>query len=236
VPTIADESDNVKTYNFFTKNLYINEIRYSSILIKYPSTSLEGIAIVYNISNWNNYNIQYNMGDSSKNKIIKYEYLGCKVNKLVRICTSTKVYKFVSSKLKEIQHTEVNENLDFYKFNQLVDLQTSKKAKTHVKYLAYINFKYPYNLSTYENEIDIILLEKLFKEKPVSLKRKEKIIKLNCDIKFIKLILLDLKITLFVVLVCKGVHTHLVSPLINILTEIQANLEHIINEASQIFE
>ncbi|CAG8509089.1 14019_t:CDS:2 [Cetraspora pellucida] len=136
IPITADKFDNVKTYNFFTKNLCINEIRYSPIPIEYLPTSLKSIAIVYNISNWNDYNvafsdIQYNMGDSGKNKIIECEYLGYKVNKLVRICTDAKVYEFVSSELKEIQHIEVNKDLDFYKFNQPVDLQTSKEAKTH---------------------------------------------------------------------------------------------------------
>ncbi|CAG8856470.1 2700_t:CDS:2, partial [Gigaspora margarita] len=105
--------------------LCINEIRYSPIPIEYPLISLKGTAIIYNISGWNNYNtafsdIQYNMGDNGSKKIIECEFLGCKVNKSVQICTGAKVCEFVS-----------NESIDFYKLNQSTDLQTSKEAKTH---------------------------------------------------------------------------------------------------------
>jgi hypothetical protein len=71
------------------------------------------------------------MGDGGGNKIIECEYLGCKVNKSIRTCTGAKVCEFISSELKEAQHSEVNADIDFYKINQPVDLQTSKEAKTH---------------------------------------------------------------------------------------------------------
>ncbi|CAG8743333.1 23182_t:CDS:10, partial [Gigaspora rosea] len=135
------------------------------------------------------------------------EYLGCKVNKSIRTCTRAKVCEFVPSELKEAQHSEVNADFDFYKINQPADSQTSKEAKTHAKYLAFVNFQCPYNFSTCtgkaqicrygkksdddvpsyfigcsawaagekhthhridENEIDIIILEKLFKGKSVT--------------------------------------------------------------------
>ncbi|CAG8655890.1 19372_t:CDS:2 [Dentiscutata erythropus] len=49
--SVTDESNiTIKAYNFFTKKLCINEIRYSPMPIEYPPTSLEGTAIVYNIS------------------------------------------------------------------------------------------------------------------------------------------------------------------------------------------
>ncbi|CAG8805007.1 20769_t:CDS:2, partial [Cetraspora pellucida] len=55
-----DELDTInKTYNLFTKKLYINKIQYLSIFIKYLPTSLESIAIIYNISRWNDYNIAF---------------------------------------------------------------------------------------------------------------------------------------------------------------------------------
>lgn len=72
------------------------------------------------------------MGDGGGKKIIECEFLGCKVNKSVRICTGAKVCEFISNELKETQHTEVNENIDFYKINQPTDSQSSKEAKTHV--------------------------------------------------------------------------------------------------------
>ncbi|CAG8739625.1 24907_t:CDS:1, partial [Cetraspora pellucida] len=50
-------------------------------------------------------------------KIIECEFLECKVNKSVQICTEAKVCEFVSNKLKEIQHIEVNKSIDFYKLN-----------------------------------------------------------------------------------------------------------------------
>ncbi len=47
---------------------------------------------------------------------------------------------------------------------------------------------------------------------------------------------MDITTTPFVVLICKGIHTHPPPPSINIPTGIQINLEHIINEAAQSFE
>ncbi|CAG8797520.1 1351_t:CDS:2, partial [Gigaspora margarita] len=65
----------------------------------------------------------------------------------------------------------------------------------------------------------------------LGLKQKGKIIKLHCNVKFIKLVPLDLKTTPFVVLICKETHIHLAPPPVNIPTGIQINLNHIINEA-----
>ncbi|CAG8663535.1 10229_t:CDS:10, partial [Racocetra persica] len=276
--TTDNEFDIINIHNFFTKNFCINKIQHSLIPIEYPPTSSEGIAIIYNISKWNDYNIQYNMGDGGGNKIIEYEYLGCKVNKSVRMCTGAKVCEFVSSELKETQHSEVNADIDFYKINQPVNSQISKEAKTHASNLSLWK-KSDDDIPSYfigctawaagekhthhridENEIDIIMLEKLFKDKSLNLNkpiknchtilstsshkkecyeglnRKRKIIKLNYNVKFIKLVPLDIKTTPFVVLICQGIHTHPAPPPVNIPTGIQSNLEHIINEAIQIFE
>ncbi|CAG8561079.1 4863_t:CDS:2 [Gigaspora margarita] len=183
----TDESDTItKTYNFFTKKLCINEIQYSPIPIEYPPTSLEGTAIIYNISGWNDYNtafsdVQYNMGDIGGKKNYRCEFLGCKVNKSVRICTGAKVCEFVSSKSKETQHTEIDESIDFYKLNQPTDLQTSKEKKSDDDIQSYFigcsawspgqrHFHYKLNC----NEIDFIMLEELFKGKPVNLDEIEK--------------------------------------------------------------
>ncbi|CAG8771279.1 31519_t:CDS:2, partial [Racocetra persica] len=202
-------------------------IRYSPIPIEYPLTSLEG----------------------------------CKVNKSVRICTGAKVCEFVSCELKETQHTEVDESIDFYKLNQPTDLQTLKEAKIHAiekksdnDILSYFigcsawspgqkHFHYKLNC----DEINITILEKLFRGKPITLfnkvaencctvlftrirkkeysffhlsnegiKQKGKIIKLNCNVQFIKLVPLDITTILFVVLICKGIHTHSLPPPTNI--------------------
>ncbi|CAG8755400.1 3517_t:CDS:2 [Gigaspora rosea] len=53
------------------------------------------------------------------------------LNKSIRNCTGAKVCEFVPSELKEAQHSEVNADINFYKINQPVDIQTSKEAKTH---------------------------------------------------------------------------------------------------------
>ncbi|CAG8606576.1 1819_t:CDS:2, partial [Racocetra fulgida] len=56
-------------------------------------------------------------------------------------------------------------------------------------------------------------------------KRKGKIIKLNCNVQFIKLVPIDIIKTPFVVLICKGIHTHSPSPPVNIPSGIKINLE-----------
>ncbi|CAG8783907.1 16812_t:CDS:2, partial [Gigaspora rosea] len=215
-----DEFDEISeiSYNYFTKKLHVNE---------------NGMTL-----------IQHFLIEGGGKKVVECEFLGCKVYKSVRICTGAKICEFTSDELKNTTHSEVNEDLVFYKINQPVDSQISIEAKTHAK----LN----------SNEINIEILEKLFKgtlidlDKPVQnchtilstntrkkeclcLKRKEKIIKLNCNVQFIKLVLVDIIKTLFVVLICKGIHTHPPPP-VNIPSGIKINLESMIKEAAQTFE
>ncbi|CAG8809643.1 5700_t:CDS:1, partial [Gigaspora rosea] len=75
--------------------------------------------------------IQYNTGEGGEKKVVECEFLGCKVYKSVRICTGVKICEFTSDELKNTTHSEVNEDLDFYKINQPVDSPISIEAKTH---------------------------------------------------------------------------------------------------------
>ncbi|CAG8581517.1 11061_t:CDS:2, partial [Scutellospora calospora] len=307
---IIDQDDDLNeiseiSYNYFTKKLHISEIRYSPISIEYPSTSLEGIATIYNVSEWDDFNSAFSDVSSGGKKLVECEFLGCKVYKSVRICTGAKICEFASDELRNATHTEVNESIDFYKINQPVDSQTSIEAKIHAKYLAFVNTQCPYNSNTCsrklqvcrygkksdndilsyfiscsawrlgqkhihykinDNKINIKMLGKLFKgtfvdlDKPVQncrtilftnsrkkecsyfhctnegLNRKGKIIKLDCNVQFIKLIPVDIINTPFVVLICKGIHTHPPPLPVNIPFGIKVNLERMIKEATQTFE
>jgi hypothetical protein len=46
------ENENI---NLITDKMRVGEIRYSVLPMEYPPTSAEGIAIVYNIETWDNY-------------------------------------------------------------------------------------------------------------------------------------------------------------------------------------
>ncbi|CAG8856506.1 27194_t:CDS:2, partial [Gigaspora margarita] len=104
---------------------------YSPISTEYPPTSIEGIATIYNISEWDDFNSAFSDVRGGK-KVVECEFLGCKVYKSVRICTGAKICEFTSDDLKNTTHSEVNEDIDFYKINQPVDSQISIEAKTHV--------------------------------------------------------------------------------------------------------
>lgn len=51
------ENENI---NLITDKMRVGEIRYSVLPMEYPSTSAEGIAIVYNIETWDNYEQAFN--------------------------------------------------------------------------------------------------------------------------------------------------------------------------------
>ncbi|CAG8513892.1 16332_t:CDS:2 [Dentiscutata heterogama] len=225
----VNEFDNISeiSYNYFTKKLHFSEVRYFPILVKYPPTSIEG----------------------GGKKVVECEFLGCKVYKSVRICTGAKICEFALDELKNTTYTEINEDIDFYKVNQPVDSQILIEAKTHTKYLVFINIQYPYNSNTcidkpqvcrYGKKSDDDLLSyficSYFHLIEEGLRQKEKIIKLNCNVQFIKLVPIDINKTPFVVLICKGIHTHPPSPPVNISSGIKVNLECMIKDAIQTFE
>lgn len=51
--TTPDKED--ETIHLMTEKMRVGEIRYSTLPMEYPPTSPEGIAIVYNIENWDSY-------------------------------------------------------------------------------------------------------------------------------------------------------------------------------------
>ncbi|CAG8614968.1 14540_t:CDS:2, partial [Funneliformis mosseae] len=159
---ILDKED--ETINLMTEKMRIGEIRYSTLPMEYPPTSLEGIAIVYNIETWESYesafnNMQYSQGRPSGGGD--------------------------TSDLKDKIHTEVDIDYDFiHTSNKPLLDQKSKEAKT--KYLATITINCPFDNEKYKdkskegnhyferlkNDIDLILLlgklfngEVKFKEK-----------------------------------------------------------------------
>ena len=47
-----DDSD---AFAFFTSQLRVSKIIHTTVPIKYPATSLEGVATVYNVTSWKDY-------------------------------------------------------------------------------------------------------------------------------------------------------------------------------------
>jgi hypothetical protein len=63
---ILDKED--ETIHLMTDKMRVGEIRYSALPMEYPPTSSEGIAIVYNIETWDNYESAF------KNVRVKLSY------------------------------------------------------------------------------------------------------------------------------------------------------------------
>ncbi|CAB4413407.1 unnamed protein product [Rhizophagus irregularis] len=149
-----DFNQNDEIY-LLTECLRVNEIRYTIFPMEYPPTSLEGIAVCYNIENWGSYepafeNIQYMTGKpmGGGEKPIWSSYLNCNVKKYYRTCTGVKHCMFLKDSIKNSTHTEVDMNKDLTQHNnEIARLQKSKEAKTYTKYLATLELKCPYNKS-----------------------------------------------------------------------------------------
>ncbi|EXX50481.1 hypothetical protein RirG_270430 [Rhizophagus irregularis DAOM 197198w] len=122
------ENENI---NLITDKMRVGEIRYSVLPMEYPSTSAEGIAIVYNIETWDNYeqafnNMQYFQGRPSGGGIKACEHL--------------------NEDLRNKVHTEVDMDQDFYQTPSEAALeQRTKEAKTYTKYLATTAIHCPYD-------------------------------------------------------------------------------------------
>jgi hypothetical protein len=61
------DASNIDEIHLLTECLRVNEIRHTIFLMEYPPTSPEGIAICFNVENWDSYesafeNIQYMTG------------------------------------------------------------------------------------------------------------------------------------------------------------------------------
>ncbi|CAB4396483.1 unnamed protein product [Rhizophagus irregularis] len=108
-----------------TECLRVNEIRHTIFPMEYPPTSLEGIAVCYNIENWGSYEPAFENN--------------------IHWCKALHVLK---DSIKNSTHTEVDMNKDLTQHNnEIARLQKSKEAKTYTKYLATLELKCPYNKS-----------------------------------------------------------------------------------------
>ncbi|RGB30045.1 hypothetical protein C1646_671986 [Rhizophagus diaphanus] len=92
-----------------TECLRVNEIRHTIFPMEYPPTSLEGIAVCYNVENW----------------VLMNQHL--KIT-----CTGVKHCMFLKDSIKNSTHTEVDMNKDLAQHNnEIARLQKSKEAKTY---------------------------------------------------------------------------------------------------------
>ncbi|CAB4417119.1 unnamed protein product [Rhizophagus irregularis] len=144
------ENENI---NLITDKMRVGEIRYSVLPMEYPPTSAEGIAIVYNIETWDNYeqafsNMQYSQGRPSEGSdtSIWYPFLGCHAKKYNRTYQGIKACEHLNEDLRNKVHTEIDMDQDFYQIPSETALeQRTKEAKTYTKYLATTAIHCPYN-------------------------------------------------------------------------------------------
>ncbi|CAG8807573.1 27788_t:CDS:2, partial [Racocetra persica] len=168
-PTIELDDLGINIMNIEDIRSIENTTDDETIPIKYPATSNEGVAYVFNIkpsdpiAPFND--IQYSMEGGGGSNKINCPYLNCCVKKVVRKCTGVKICEYTENELRNSSHCEVDENKDFFMINQprrkndndpVIKFIGCSKWNPYEKHIFHILNK---------NQIDINLLEKLFQGK-----------------------------------------------------------------------
>ncbi|CAB4417165.1 unnamed protein product [Rhizophagus irregularis] len=77
-----NELESEETLAFFTFQLRVSKVIYTTVPIEYPDTSSEGVAIIYNVTGWKNHtdafsDIQYSTnGSGGTINIQEYPFFG----------------------------------------------------------------------------------------------------------------------------------------------------------------
>ncbi|KAF0532601.1 hypothetical protein F8M41_011102 [Gigaspora margarita] len=213
-----DNDESEQKVCLITEQLKVNKIIHSILPMEYPPTSEDEIAIVYNIEAWNN-------NSEAFMSIIQYK-LGRPLDMDIDLSQLT---------------------------NKSLDIQQTKEAKTYIKYLALVNGNQAssFNNGKCNGNFVVRKLSKLnsnSKEHALldvqngflykssdNTYQEEKITRMNCNVKFHKIIPLDLKATLYIILVCKGVHSHPPPPPQEVLLEILNKLKILIESSTEQF-
>ncbi|POG59122.1 hypothetical protein GLOIN_2v1789505 [Rhizophagus irregularis DAOM 181602=DAOM 197198] len=247
---LVSEEDNTEIY--ITKNITVKTIIHSLTPLEYPPTSEEGTAIIYHVEGWQNIemafeDVQYSMGLPCGQNKTTCTYLGdIAVIKKDRTCHGVKICEFADPELREMEHKSVDPNSD-------LRLRMSKELSTD---------NVNYNTFAIKENVDLNLLQQLLNglyegetDEPVnncysvfsnSTKRiycphphrsentitQGKLMKKLCEVRFSKLIPVDIKSCPFVILISKGIHTHPPPPPNQVPVTIRTRLQELIHQAN----
>ncbi|PKY56493.1 hypothetical protein RhiirA4_476824 [Rhizophagus irregularis] len=127
LPINSDSSsDNETKMAYFTKNLGVSTVIYSTVPIEYPATSSDGVATVFSIQGWKDHMDAFNdcpfFGDIP-------------VTKYVRGCRGIKHCSFANSDLINTEHCEVDFESNIYK---QINKNNNRNDKEHCTYTIFL--------------------------------------------------------------------------------------------------
>ncbi|CAB4436469.1 unnamed protein product [Rhizophagus irregularis] len=208
LPINSDSSsDNETKMAYFTKNLGVSTVIYSTVPIEYPATSSDGVATVFSIQGWKDHmdafnDIQYSIGGGGGSPIQKNDK---------EHCTYTIFLAAQDSHLVDTQQIDIDLLRKLFNGEAIMEKNIdqcstiiSKSSRT--KKCAYIHYC---NGSVTQGKIV---------DKP-------------CNVKMYKFIPNDLQECPFVALVCVGIHNHPPPPPERTPNNIKDNLQSMIKEA-----
>jgi len=68
----SSDNDSIKEMAYFTKNLGVPTVIYSTVPIEYPATSPDGVATIFSIQGWKNHMDAFNDVSYYLNQLISF--------------------------------------------------------------------------------------------------------------------------------------------------------------------
>ncbi|CAB5360382.1 unnamed protein product [Rhizophagus irregularis] len=240
-----NELESEETLAFFTSQLRVPKVIYTTVPIEYPDTSSEGVATVYNVTGWKNHtdafsDIQYSTnGSGGTTNIQECPFFGgIPVKKNQRKCQGIKFCQFTDPELVNQEHCSVDFDSEIFQHYTQQNNNNTKEAKTYTLFLAAKDT--PCSASVQDTVKCSMILSKSCKRKKCDMPHthngtivRGEIIDKPCQVRFIKFIPYDIVKCPFVALVCVGTHNHPPPAPERIPSGIKNNLESLITQAIQ---
>ncbi|CAG8690372.1 43933_t:CDS:10 [Gigaspora margarita] len=184
-----------------TKNLYVDEICYSILPMEYPITSEKGVAIIFNVEYVEAHTksqeyadkyidvIQYDLIKRSNREEVNCYFINTKVKNTCWHCQGIKVCEFFQDINKG--HCNVDIATDFINVDKSHMRYKDRLEKSCDGIFAYNSKRITCGFLHYINGT---LKEGILK-------------KLDCNVKFFRIVPIERKVP-YVILVCKGKHSH----------------------------
>ncbi|KAF0559044.1 hypothetical protein F8M41_007016 [Gigaspora margarita] len=184
-----------------TKNLYVDEICYSILPMEYPITSEKGVAIIFNVEYVEAHTksqeyadkyidvIQYDLIKRSNREEVNCYFINTKVKNTCWHCQGIKVCEFFQDRNKG--HCNVDIDTDFINVDKSHMRYKDRLEKSCDGIFAYNSKRITCGFLHYINGT---LKEGILK-------------KLDCNVKFFRIVPIERKVP-YVILVCKGKHSH----------------------------
>ncbi|UZO14123.1 uncharacterized protein OCT59_005591 [Rhizophagus irregularis] len=138
-----NELESEETLAFFTSQLRVPKVIYTTVPIEYPDTSSEGVATVYNVTGWKNHtdafsDIQYSTnGSGGTTNIQECPFFGgIPVKKNQRKCQGIKFCQFTDPELVNQEHCSVDFDSEIFQHYTQQNNNNTKEAKTYTLFLA----------------------------------------------------------------------------------------------------